>query len=196
MIKPYYFGFFYLLGSLLSTCAFSAEPAAEKPIALNVKKIGMPFPVHTFSNLAKQKKKIPDQLDGDYKLMIVAFQRWHQDLVDTWFASGDKLEQRYNNLGKKFRYYEIPTIYKMGPIRRSLLNTGMRSGVKAQSARERTFTIYIDKEPFRKTLHIPTEDDIHLFLLNSKGQVIWRCQGKHSPDKEKSLSQFLKKQTN
>ena len=155
----------------------------------------MQFPVHTFSNLAKQKKKIPDELDGDYQLMIVAFQRKHQQLVDTWFAAGDTLEQTYNKPGNLFRYYEIPTIYKMGFIRRSLLNTGMRSGVKAQAARERTFTIYIDKTPFNKTLQIPNETDIHLFLLNGTGKVIWRCQGKHSIEKERSLTQFLKRQT-
>lgn len=185
-----------LLPVLFSTFlghAQGAEAAADKAATIDVKKIGMQFPVHTFSNLAKQKKKIPDELSGDYQLMIVAFQRWHQDLVDTWFASGDQLEKIYNKPGKQFRYYEIPTIYKMGPIRRAFLNTGMRSGVKAQAARERTFTIYIDKLPFRQTLHIPDETDIHLFLLNKKGKVVWRCQGKHTPDNERSLRQFLNK---
>lgn len=183
---------------LLSLFAFqqsiSAEIAPAKDAPIDVKKIGMQFPVHTFSNLAKQKKKIPDELGGDYQLMIVAFQRNHQQLVDTWFDAGDTLEKKYNKPGKMFRYYEIPTIYKMGLIRRSLLNTGMRTGVKAQTARERTFTIYIDKAPFKKTLQIPNETDIHLFLLNSTGKVIWRCQGKHSIEKENSLTKSLKKQ--
>ncbi len=174
---------------------FSLQLLSSAEIApVDSKKIGMQFPVHTFSNLAKQKKKIPDELDGDYKLMIVAFQRNHQQLVDTWFAAGDALELTYNKPEKKFRYYEIPTIYKMGFIRRSLLNTGMRSGVKAQAARERTFTIYIDKAPLTKTLQIPNETDIHLFLLNDTGKVLWRCQGKHSAESEKSLRLFLKKQ--
>ena len=46
--------------------------------------------------------------------MIVAFQRNHQQLVDTWFDAGDTLEKKYNKPGKMFRYYEIPTIYKNG----------------------------------------------------------------------------------
>ncbi|WP_129589709.1 hypothetical protein [Rubritalea profundi] len=166
--------------------------AADRAPA-SIDKTGMQFPVHTFSNLAKQKKKIPDELSGDHKLMIVAFQRNHQQLVDTWFAAGDSLELAYNKPGKLFRYYEIPTIYKMGFLGRSFLNMGMRSGVKAQAARERTFTIYIDKAPFKKRLQIPNETDIHLFLLNNTGKVLWRCQGKHSPKNEKSLRQFLKK---
>lgn len=193
MSKPSLFFLYPILFLAFLGGSLGAEAAAAK--AIDVKKIGMQFPVHTFSNLAKQKKKIPDELAGDYQLMIVAFQRWHQDLVDTWFASGDQLEKAYINPGKQFRYYEIPTINEMGSIRRAFINTGMRGGVKAQAARERTFTIYIDKNPFRKTLHIPDETDIHLFLLNKQGKVIWRCQGKHSPEKEQSLRQFLKKQT-
>jgi hypothetical protein len=186
MLRTFHFIILSLFALQLST---SAETAP-----IDAKKIGMQFPIHTFSNLAKQKKKIPDELDGDYKLMIVAFQRNHQQLVDTWFAAGDALELSYSKPGRRFRYYEIPTIYEMGFIRRSLLNTGMRSGVKAQAARERTFTIYIDKAPFNKTLQIPDETDIHLFLLNSTGKVVWRCQGKHSAESEKSLTHFLKKQ--
>ena len=187
MIRP-------ILCVLLSLLTAPLSIAADRAPA-SIDKIGMQFPVHTFSNLAKQKKKIPQQLDGDYKLMIVAFQRNHQQLVDTWFAAGDSLERSYSKPGKQFKYYEIPTIYKMGFLGRSFLNMGMRSGVKAQSARERTFTIYIDKAPFRKSLQIPNENDIHLFLLNKSGKVIWRCQGKHTAENEKSLSQFLKKQT-
>ena len=192
MIRPLHLLLLSLFSLLLSACA-EVVPAKKAPI--DVTKTGMQFPVHTFSNLAKQKKKIPDELAGDYQLMIVAFQRNHQQLVDTWFAAGDALELAYNKPGKQFQYYEIPTIYKMGFIRRALLNTGMRTGVKAQAARERTFTIYIDKAPFTKTLQIPDETDIHLFLLNDTGKVIWRCQGKHSAENEKSLTQFLKKQT-
>ena len=187
MIRP-------ILCLILSLLTAQLSIAADRAPA-SIDKIGMQFPAHTFSNLAKQKKKIPQQLDGDYKLMIVAFQRNHQQLVDTWFAAGDSLERSYNKPGKQFKYYEIPTIYKMGFLGRSFLNMGMRSGVKAQSARERTFTIYIDKVPFRKSLQIPNENDIHLFLLNKSGKVIWRCQGKHTDKNEKSLSQFLKNQT-
>ncbi|NWK55105.1 hypothetical protein HW115_05755 [Verrucomicrobiaceae bacterium N1E253] len=179
---------------LIASPSLTAEPATDKAVALDLSKTGMPFPVHKFRNLAKQKRNIPNELDGDYKLMIVAFQRWHQELVDTWFPAGDLLEQQYKQTGKTFRYYEIPTIYPMGPIRRSMLNSGMRRGVKTKAARERTYTIYIDKWPFRKSLHIPNEKDIHLFLVDKQGKVVWRCQGKHSKENESSLRQFLKKQ--
>jgi len=179
-----------ILTTLTLFCGlFSAE---ADPAAVYTQKTGMQFPVHTFPNLAKQTKKIPTELEGDYKLMIVAFQRWHQDLVNTWFPAGDMLEKAFAKPGKKIRYYEIPTIYEMGSIRRSLLNMGMRTGVREQSARERTFTMYLDKAPFRKTLQIGNEQDIHLFLINKKGKVIWRCEGKHSPEKEKALFNFIK----
>jgi len=179
---------------ILTTFTFfcSLYSAVANPAAAFTQKTGMQFPVHTFPNLAKQTKIIPTELDGDYKLMIVAFQRWHQDLVDTWFPAGGMLEKTFAKPGGKFRYYEIPTIYEMGSIRRALLNTGMRTGVREQSARERTFTMYLDKAPFRKTLQIQNEQDIHLFLLNKKGKVIWRAQGKHSPEKEKALFNFVK----
>ena len=182
---------FFMLSATLTQSSEIKKKADASPI--NVNRVGMQFPTYTFSNLAKQKKKIPDELKGDFKLMIVAFQRDQQALVDTWFPIADKLEEIYKEPGKKFNYYEIPTIYKMGFIRRALLNAGMRTGVREQAARERTFTIYIDKDPFKQILHIPHENDIYLFLLDGNGKIIWRCQGKHSNENEKSLVQYLEK---
>ena len=65
---------------------------------------------------------LPGDFDGKLNLAIVAFQRWHQDLVDTWVPLARRLRDAY----PAFRYYELPTIWRMNPLFRWSIDAGMR----------------------------------------------------------------------
>ena len=55
-------------------------------------------------------------------------------------------------------------------------------------ARERTITLYLDKDEFRQALQLPHEDDIYVLLLDRQGQVLWRAEGAFTPEKGESLA--------
>ena len=144
----------------------------------------MNFPTIKASNLSKQTFRLPGDLEGQLNVIAIAFQRWHQDEVDSWVPALEQMEHEIPGL----RYYELPVIRSMNPINQWLLDEGMRAGIPSRSTRARTITIYTDKARFRQALDLPNEDHIYLLLLDRQGQVLWRGQGPFRPEVARSLA--------
>jgi len=116
-------------------------------------------------------------------VLLIAFQRWHQSLVDTWVPFLQQVEEKHPDL----RYYELPTIQRLNPLSRVFINEGMRAGIPDTTARERTITLYLDKKAFREALNLPHEEDIYVLLVDRAGKVLWQAAGAHTADKAASL---------
>lgn len=149
----------------------------------------MQFPSVSGNDLLRNKVSLPDDLSSGLNVLIVAFQQWHQGLVNSWVPLLDHMMEKYQDLD----YYELPTIRKMNRLSRSIIDNGMRAGIPSRDTRRRTITLYIDKEPFRKKLHIPDESDIHLFLVSNNGEVLWTGAGAISEEKADSLTSAIEK---
>lgn len=147
----------------------------------------MRFPTYRSSNLNRQRVVVPDALDGDPKLLVVAFQRWHQRLVDSWVPTLDELEATVSG----FRYYELPVVGERGRLFRLMLDSGMRAGIPDSSARGRTITIYESVDEFGAALEISSTDTIHLFLVDEAGTVTWRASGGYEPEPAAELRRRL-----
>ena len=148
------------------------------------------FPLVSGFNLDRQEFEFPRDFDGDYNLVIVPFQRYHQQIVNTWIPFAQEMEASFPG----FIYYELPTIYEMPALSRTFLNEGMRAGIPDQTARERTITLYLNKETFKTALGIPDEDDIYLFLVDRAGEIVWSSTGVFTAEKGNSLLQFIQEQ--
>jgi len=147
------------------------------------------FPKVSGFNLDRQEYFFPQDFEGDLNLVVVAFQQEHQALVNTWIPFMQKLEEEYPGL----IYYELPTIQEMPAISRTFINEGMRAGIPDQTARERTITLYIDKEIFKSALSIPNEQTIHLLLVeHDGGGIIWRAAGAYDDTTASDLVELLK----
>lgn len=144
----------------------------------------MQFPTVQGSNLQRQKLTLPQDLAGTLNVVLIPFQRWQQDTVDTWVPFLRQLEGERDGV----YYYELPTIQQMNVLSRTFINEGMRAGIPDPVARERTITLYLDKVAFRRALDLPHEDDIYVLLVDRQGQVLWRAEGAHTPQKAKSLA--------
>ena len=145
------------------------------------------FPPLKASNLNGKEMAIPAEFEGDFNLVLIAFQRKQQDNVNTWLKPLPKISEAHERL----RYYELPTIDKLNPITRWFINNGMRSGIPDKTQRARTITLYIDKRPFKTSLNLAAEDTIYALLLDRAGLVVWRASGDYTEEKGKSLEQFL-----
>jgi len=148
------------------------------------------FPVVSGYNLNRQEFELPRDFEGDYNLVIVPFKQYQQQIVNTWIPFAQDLEASFPG----FIYYELPTIYEMPILSRTFINEGMRAGIPDQIARERTITLYLDKEAFKLALDIPTEDDIYLLLVNRDGDIAWRTSGAYTTEKANDLLQFIQDQ--
>lgn len=147
----------------------------------------MRFPKVSGSNLLGDEIHLPKELVADFNVLIVAFQRWHQSVVDSWVPFLESLVERYPDID----YYELPTIRRMNWLYRTMLDRGMRAGIPSEETRRRTITLYIDKESFKNELAIPNERDVHLFLVKPEGEIIWRASGEFTEEKGNYLLESL-----
>jgi len=160
--------------------------SAIRPIQTRVLRI-IPIPYSLV--LSVRHFQLPQDFQGERNLLLIAFERGQQKDIDTWLAQ----MKRYADLDKGFCYYEIPTIESMNRLMRWFINTGMRSGIPDKKARERTITLYIDKEPFKKSLQIPDEKKIYAMVVDRSGNVLWRATGPYDEANGNRLQEFLEK---
>lgn len=145
------------------------------------------FPELKASNLESQEFMLPHDFAGEHNLVLIAFQREQQDQVDTWL----KEMKRFQEAHPGFQYYELPTIEKFNAVTRWLIDSGMRRGIPDKNARARTITLYIDKQPFKDSLQLPTEKTVYALLVDRSGNVLWRAEGTFDEAKGESLRRTL-----
>ena len=125
------------------------------------------FPSIQGNNLNKQSKTVPDDFVDKDLIVIVAFQQWHQAIVDETI---DSLEE--NGIGDTHNIIEVPTIQKTSKLSEIYLDGIMRAGIRDDRIRNRTITAYINKEEFKDVLGIPDEQTIYWYLIKKGTSVI------------------------
>ncbi|MBN1148463.1 MAG: hypothetical protein JXA78_14480 [Anaerolineales bacterium] len=179
---------FSVIAGLLTGGAILAWRIAPARSKLLLTRAETHFPLVSGYNLNRQELVLPRDFGGELNLVIVPFQQYQQVTVNTWIPFAQETEATFPG----FMYYELPTIYQMPAVARTFVNEGMRAGIPNQTARQRTVTLYIDKDEFKSALDIPNEDDIYLFLVDRQGDILWRTSGEYSAEKAEELLQILK----
>jgi len=147
----------------------------------------MTFPIVTGSNLQRQKITLPQDLEGEYNLLFIPFQQWQQSEVNSWIGLAEELEEEYPNLV----YYELPTIRALNSLSKFFINEGMRAGIPNSKSRQRTITLYLDKDNFQSVLAMPDDDHIYILVLDRQGNEFFRARGPYSQQAEANLRQVL-----
>lgn len=151
--------------------------------------VQMKFPEVSGANLLRQKISLPDDLQGELNILFIAFQQWHQAWVDSWVPTARQLEQVFPGL----QFYELPVIWKMNRLSQTFINEGMRAGIPNQATRQKTITLYTDKEAFRQALDLPNEESIYVLVVDRQGDVLWRTEGAYSEEKGEALTKAIQK---
>ena len=125
------------------------------------------FPSVTGRNLNKETLTIPDDYGEKNLLVIVAFQRWQQGIVDDAITI---LEE--SKLDRTHSIIEIPVIQRSTRFRQIRLDTLMRAVIRDRHIRQRTVTVYTDKQAFREKLGIANDKSIHWFLIDHVSKTI------------------------
>ena len=147
----------------------------------------MTFPTVNGSNLQRAKLTLPQDFEGDYNLLFIAFQQWQQDEVNTWIALAENCEARFPGLV----YYELPTIRVLSGISKFFINEGMRAGIPNPKSRERTITLYLEKDDFRTALDMQDEEHIFALLIDHQGNELWRARGPYNQSSDAGLLEVL-----
>lgn len=141
------------------------------------------FPTVQGSNLEGRKFTLPADLNGQLNVVLIAFQQWQQMQVDGWVPFLKELQAGFPSV----RAYELPTLWQMDWLRRTMLNNGMRMGIPDLHTRETTITLYLDREAFLRALALPNMDSIFVLLIDKAGHIYWQTAGAFSAEKGQSL---------
>ena len=147
------------------------------------------FPTVAGRDLEMRERALPAAFEGKRRLVLVAFQRWQQQEVDTWLGPAAKIAAG----DADFRYYEVPTLGRGYSWMRGFIDGGMRSGVTDPTARARTITLYVVKAPFLRELAISDEAHITALLLDENSRIIWRTTGSSDETKLRELQKALRR---
>jgi hypothetical protein len=145
------------------------------------------FPEVEARNLLGTDVALPQAFEGERNVVLVAFRRNHQDLVDSWLPW---LEQRAAN-DPQLRFYEIPMIGRIWAPARPFIDGGMASSIKDPVVLARTLTIYGDLGKVTGPLSIRDRSTISVFGLERDGSVVWRGTGAYSADLSAALAAAL-----
>jgi hypothetical protein len=134
------------------------------------------FPALEARTLGGRAVALPRDFGGRANLLLVAFEREHQALVDTWMPAAQRLAAAHGEL----RHYELPTLGRRLALIRPVIEGGMRSGIPDRATRDRTITLYTNVDAFRTALGITSGRTVHALLLDEAGVVRWRAEGPYT----------------
>lgn len=145
------------------------------------------FPPLQACNLNGRTLQLPAEFSGERNVALIAFRRWHQELVDSWFPYLERLLAAHSEL----RAYELPMIGGLYTLARPFIDGGMAAAIPDPAVRERTLTIYTDVGRARSALGITSTETITLLLVDRQGRVFWRNQGGYSAERANGLERAL-----
>ena len=131
------------------------------------------FPHLAARDLEGRSLELPDAFSGTSNLVIVAFRREQQAMVDSWVAWWETIAAEHPSL----RCYEIPVIATRWSPARPVIDGGMAQAVRAQEARRRTLTVYTDVRRVTDALAIDATDTVTVLLVDADGRLRWRTTG-------------------
>ncbi len=145
------------------------------------------FPHLEAHDLLRRHVVLPAGFEGERNVVIVAFRRQHQELVDTWVPW---LEAHAED-DPALRFYELPTIGTQWSPARSVIDGGMASAIREPVVLRRTLTVYTDVDRVTSGLGITDTDTIWLFVVDARGVVRWRGHGPYTTATAAELADLL-----
>jgi hypothetical protein len=130
----------------------------------------------TARDLEGRTVEVPEGLSGAFNLVVLAFQREHQFPIETWMPHFAKLAKDFTGL----EVWEVPALSRSYRIWRRAIDGGMRAGIPDPHVRRHTLTSYLNLGDIQRALGLVDLNDIHLFLLDRTGDVLWQGHGGYS----------------
>ncbi|WAI00432.1 hypothetical protein [Methanogenium organophilum] len=134
---------------------------------------GFRFPEITAETLSGKKKTLPDAARGAPALIVVAFVREAQDMIDSWV---NPIKEEFHD-AENIAIYEIPVITSAiwRPMRK-MIDSGMRSGIPAAN-HDYVMTIYSSASELTGPLEIQDHSLAYVYLIDAGGVIRWQGSG-------------------
>jgi hypothetical protein len=152
------------------------------------------FPAVTVSDLEGKSYALPQEFRAEKTLLLLAFTGSQQGEVDTWLTAFQSLpsEAKGNKIPFKTDFIEMPTIETSSAPFRAFVNNGMRSGIRDAAARQRTWTLFTNREVFLKHLGISSKASVYAMVVSRSGEISFFENGPATEAKIRALGEALK----
>lgn len=137
------------------------------------------FPSLSARDLEGTSRRVPEDLEGDPRVLLVAFDRFHQSVVDAWVGA---LEREGLPRAPRMRLYEIPTISARWRWARSFIDGGMTAAIRDVEVRLRTLTVYSGLDRVLASLGLPDASEVCAVVLAPDGSIVARAVGGPTPE--------------
>jgi carbon monoxide dehydrogenase subunit G len=131
--------------------------------------------------------ELPGDLPKPYNLLVVAFRREQQRLVDEWLPWLTELEQGREEVA----VYELPVLSSVYGPARWFIDGGMTRGIPDPAARARTITVYTDVQKVVENLGLAGTDTIAVLVVERSGRILAREHGGFEQEKAERLATAL-----
>ena len=147
----------------------------------------MEFPALEVRDLEGVKHVIPHGLTGGPHVILVAFEQWHQSIIELWKPVLEPIAAEHGGM----EVWEVPSISKAYRLFRPGIDGGMRAGIPDPDVRRHTLTAYTDLGQLAKDLEIPSRRTVYAFLVDCDGNILWRSSGEPTADAIASLEEAI-----
>ncbi len=127
--------------------------------------------------------ELPGDLAKPYSLLVVAFRREQQRLVDQWLPWLLEVERDRPDVA----VYELPVLSSIYGPARWFIDGGMTRGIPDPAARARTITVYTDVQRVVKNLGLAGTDTIAILVVARSGVILARELGGFEQNKAERL---------
>ena len=132
-----------------------------------------PSPPQTLSPLSGRaldgkEYELPGDLANQHNILVIAFRREQQRVVDQWLPWLIDLEQRRSDVA----VYELPVLSSVYGPARWFIDGGMTRGIPDAAARARTITVYTDVRKVADNLGLAGTDTIAVLIVERSGRVL------------------------
>jgi hypothetical protein len=145
------------------------------------------FPTTKARNLEGRNVELPAGFSGTRNVVMIAFQRQHQSLVDSWVPWLEEAMSRDPELA----IYEVPTLGSMWIPARSFIDGGMAAAIRSPKILQRTLTVYGNTKSYAEALKIRSRSTITLLVVTRDGVVRWSGTGGFTPESAAALGEAL-----
>ncbi len=145
------------------------------------------FPSVSARDLQGLDVTLPGAFRGKRNVVVIAFRRHHQTLVDSWVPWLEEHAAKDPDL----HFYELPTIGLIWIPMRTFIDGGMAASIREPTILQRTFTVYGDVRRVTRPLGIEDRSTIALILVDRSGVVRWSGAGGFNPDVAQELERAL-----
>ncbi|MBD3193646.1 MAG: hypothetical protein GF317_01220 [Candidatus Lokiarchaeota archaeon] len=147
----------------------------------------MKFPRLKSKDLKNIPFSIPNNFSKNLNIIIIPFKKSILSNLTSWRSFLRTLSTELSFIA----LYEFPIYSNASKIKETIIKGKFKQNEYQKSELDNIIPFYVNKRRFKNNLAILDEKEVHIFLLNREGEILWRSYGKYNLDKAQDLKRKI-----